>query len=128
MPHRTTDGSPSTRISARLWHYVASGLAFGVVYGWFVVERGGVPDALLFGVLLVSLAKDAYDEIRLRRGDGPLVYGGVEHSPSNAILLVLLLGGGVDPTGAFAGVSAHAWAVVLAAFDLAFDLSQDLRA
>ena len=128
MSHRTTDGSASARLLGRIWQYAAFALLFGGVYGWFVVERGGIPDVLLFGVLVVSLAKDVYDEIRLQRGDGPLVYAGVEHSPSNAILLGLLLAGYVDPGGAFAGVAASTWAAGLAAFDLLFDLSQDLRA
>lgn len=75
-----------------------------------------------------SLAKDLVDEYRLQRGRAPVAYAGVEHAPSNAILLVFLATGLVDPAGAHAGVPLEYWAGGLAALDLVFDLSQDLRA
>ena len=128
MSDESPGPSPGERLLARTGHYAAFLLLFGVVYGGVVFANGGIPDAALFGILLASLLKDAYDEYRLRRGLGPLTYGGVEHASSNAVLLALLLGGYVDPTGAFAGVTARAWAVGLAAGDLLFDLSQDARA
>ena len=126
-PHGTPGLSPGERLAARWLHYVAFGSLFAVAYGWLALA-GRFPPWLLFGLLAVSLAKDGYDEYRLRRGGRPLAYVGVEHAPSNVVLLVLLLGGLLDPVGALAGVSLWTWAVALATADLAFDLSQDLRA
>ena len=128
MSDQSPGPSPGERLLARAGHYAAFFLLFGVVYGGVVLANGEIPDAALFCVLFASLLKDAYDEYRLRRGLRPLTYGGVEHAPSNAVLLALLLGGYVDPAGAFVGVTARTWAVGLAGGDLLFDLSQDARA
>lgn len=114
-------------MAARWPYYVAFTALFAAVYGWLALS-GRFPRWLLFGVLVVSLAKDVYDEYRLRRGDPPMIYAGVEHAPSNLVLLVLLLSGVLVPTGALLGASAWSWAVLLAAADLVFDVSQDLRA
>ena len=127
MPQATPGLSATERLATRWHHYVAFGGLFAVVYGWLALS-GRFPGWLLFGVLFVSLTKDVYDEYRLRRGDPPLIYAGVEHAPSNAVLLVLLLSGWLVPAGAFLGVSSWSWAVLLAAVDLVFDVSQDLRA
>lgn len=126
-PHVTPGLSPTERLAARWLHYVAFAALFAIVYGGLALA-GRFPGWLLFGVLLVSLAKDGYDEYRLRRGGWPLVYAGVEHAPSNVVLLVLLLSGLLDPVGSFVGVSAWSWAILLAAGDLVFDVSQDFRA
>ena len=126
-PHATPGLTPTERLAARWLHYVGFGVLFAVVYGGLALS-GRFSRWLLFGVLFVSLGKDVYDEYRLQRGDPPLLYAGVEHAPSNLVLLVLLLSGLLDPAGSFAGVSAWSWAVLLAAVDLVFDVSQDLRA
>lgn len=124
MPSHT----PASRIRARLRHYIAYVVVFLVVYGGVVVGLGRFPRWLLFGVLGVSILKDLLDEIRMARGGSPLGFAGFEHAPSNLVLLGLLLTGVVDPVGGVLGVDAGTLAVVLAGFDLAFDLSQDLRA
>ena len=120
-------GRPSARPLTRWPYYLAFGALFAIAYGGLALA-GRFPRWLLFGVLLVSLGKDVYDEYLLRRGGGPLIYAGVEHAPSNVVLLALLLSGLLVPAGSFAGVSAWSWAVLLAAVDLVFDVSQDLRA
>ena len=121
-------GRPATgRLAARWRHYVAFGALYVVVYGGLALA-GRFPRWLLFGLLLVSLGKDLLDEYRLRRGGGPLVYAGIEHAPSDVVLLVLLLAGTLVPAGSFLGASAWSWAVLLAAVDLVLDVSQDLRA
>lgn len=127
VPHSTPGRRSDRRLVARWPHYVAFTALFGAAYGGLALA-GRFPRWLLFGVLLVSLAKDVYDEYRLRRGQPPLIYAGVEHAPSNVVLLALSLSGVLVPTGAFVGVSAWSWAVTLAAVDLVFDVSQDLRA
>ena len=114
-------------VLVRWRQYVASTLASLAVYGGVRLYLGSLPVALLFGALGVSIAKDLYDEYRIRRGRPPLLYAGVEHAPSNAVLLALLATGFVDPPGAVGGVPLADWAMGLAVFDLAFDLSQDLR-
>lgn len=128
MPHRTPDLTPRERLAARTGHYLAFTLLFLALYGGIVVVLGRFPEPLLLGVLVVSLAKDLYDEVRLRRGGTPLGYAGIEHAPSNAVLIAFILGGVVDPTGTVGGVSVELVALGLAAVDLVFDLSQDLRA
>ena len=127
MPHSTPGLSATEYLAARGLHYLAFGALFAVVYGGLALSDR-FPRWLLFGVLLVSLAKDGYDEYRLRRGRPPLIYAGVEHAPSNVVLLALLLSGLLVPAGSFVGVPAWSWAVALAAGDLVFDVSQDLRA
>ena len=127
MPHSTPGLTATERLAARWHHYVAFGALFALVYGGLALA-GRFPRWLLFGLLAVSIGKDVLDEFRLRQGAPPLVYAGVEHAPSNVVLLVLLLSGTLAPAGAFLGVSAWSWALVLAAFDLVFDVSQDLRA
>ena len=128
MPHGTPGLSRRERFAARLLHYVAFTVVFLLLYGGIRLWLGGFPAALLFGVLVVSLGKDLIDEVQLARGRPPVAYAGVEHAPSNAILLGFLATGVVDPAGTLAGVPAAYWAGGLAALDLVFDLSQDLRA
>ncbi len=127
MPHRTPGLTARERLAARAVHYVGYAAFFGLLYGGVRYGLGRFPDALLFGVLLGSVAKDLYDEYRLRRGRQPLAYAGVEHAPSNLVLLAFLATGVVAPSGAIAGVPAGHWAAGIAAFDLAFDLWQDSR-
>lgn len=115
------------RLTARWRHYVAYTALFLVVYGGIRVVTGGFPTPLLFGLLVGSLLKDAYDELRLRRGRSPLAYAGFEHAPSNAVLLGFLATGVIDPPGTVAGVPAALLAGALAAVDLVVDLSQDAR-
>lgn len=128
MPHGTPGLSPRQRLVARGWHYLAYGLLFALVYGGVRLYFGEFPEWLLFAVLVGSLLKDVYDELRLRRGGQPLAYAGVEHAPSNAVLIIFLLTGFVTPAGAVLGFPASDVAVWLAGFDLLFDLSQDMRA
>lgn len=128
MPHGTPGLSPRQRLVARGWHYLAYTVLFLVLYGGIRVWTGGFPEWLLFAVLVGSLLKDVYDELRLQRGGQPLGYAGVEHAPSNAILIAFLLSGFIDPTGTVLGVSARNIALGLAVIDLLFDLSQDMRA
>ena len=99
-----------------------------LLYGGIRVSTGQFPEWLLFAVLVGSLLKDAYDEIRLQRGGQPLAYAGVEHAPSNAVLIAFLLSGFIDPTGTVVGVPARDVALGIAVVDLLFDLSQDMRA
>jgi len=128
MPHGTPDLSPRQRLVARGWHYFGYTVFFLLLYGGIRVSLGQFPEWLLFGVLAVSLLKDVYDEARLRRGRQPLAYAGIEHAPSNAVLIGFLLSGFVDPTGTVLGVGAREAALWLAVVDLLFDLSQDMRA
>lgn len=128
VPHRTPDLTPRERLAARTGHYLVFTLLFLVVYGGVVLRLGRFPEPLLLGILVVSLAKDLYDELRLRRGGMPLAYRGIEHAPSNAVLIAFILGGIIDPMGTVGGVSVETLALALAIVDLAFDLSQDLRA
>jgi len=128
MPHGTPGLSPRQRLLARGWHYFGYGVLFALVYGGIRVLTGEFPAWLLFAVLVVSVLKDLYDEIRLQRGGQPLAYAGIEHAPSNAVLIVFILSGFIDPTGTLLGVPARNVALGLAAVDLVFDLSQDMRA
>jgi hypothetical protein len=128
MPHGTRGLSPRQRLVARGWHYLGYGVFFLVLYGGIRLSLGRFPEWLLFAVLVGSLLKDVYDETRLQRGGQPLAYGGIEHAPSNVILVVFLLSGVVDPAGAILGVPARDVALGLAVVDLVFDLWQDVRA
>jgi len=128
MPHGTRGLSPSQRLLARGWHYLGYSVFFLLVYGGIRLWFGQFPEWLLFAVLVVSLLKDVFDEIRLRRGGQPLGYAGIEHAPSNVVLIGFLLSGFVDPAGTILGFPARDVALGLAAVDLVFDLSQDLRA
>lgn len=128
MPHRTPGLSRRERVLARLGHYAGFTLLFAAVYAGVVRYYGRLPEGLLFGVLGASLLKDLLDEYRLRRGGRPLAYAGVEHAPSNLVLLAMLAAGYVDPAGSFAGISLLRWGLGLAAADLFFDLWQDARA
>lgn len=128
MPHGTPGLSPGQKLLARGWHYLAYSIFFLLVYGGIRLWLGWFPVWLLFAVLVVSLLKDVYDEFRLQRGGQPLGYAGIEHSPSNAVLIGFLLTGVIDPAGTVVGFPARDVALWLAAVDLVFDLSQDLRA
>ncbi|MEF8819945.1 MAG: hypothetical protein V5A31_13165 [Haloferacaceae archaeon] len=128
MPHGTPGLTARERLVARAGHYLAFTLLFLAVYGGVVVALGRFPEPLLLGILVVSLAKDVYDELRLRRGGSPLGYAGIEHAPSNAVLIAFVLGGVIDPVGTVGGVSVASLALGLAAVDLVFDLWQDARA
>lgn len=128
MPHGTPGLSPRQRLLARGWHYVAYTVFFLLVYGGVVVATGGFPTWLLFAILVGSLLKDVYDEIRLQRGGQPLAYAGVEHAPSNVVLAAFLVSGVVAPTGTILGYPTGDVALWLAVVDLVFDLSQDMRA
>lgn len=128
MPHGTAGLTPRQRLVARGWHYLGYSILFLLLYGGIRLSLGRFPEWLLFAVLVGSLLKDVFDEIRLQRGGQPLAYAGVEHAPSNAILIVFLLSGFVDPTGAVLGIPARDVALGLAVVDLLFDLSQDMRA
>ena len=128
MPHGTPGLTPRQRLVARGWHYLVFSVLFLVVYGGIRLVTGGFPEWLLFTVLVGSGLKDVYDEVRLQRGGQPLAYAGIEHSPSNAILIVFLLSGFIDPAGSVLGVSARNVALVIAVADLLFDISQDMRA
>ena len=128
MPHGTSDLSPHERLLARGWHYLGYSVVFLLLYGGIRLSLGRFPVWLLVGVLVGSLLKDVYDERRLQRGRKPLAYAGIEHAPSNAILIVFLLSGFIAPTGSVLGVSTRDWTLGLAAVDLLFDLSQDIRA
>jgi hypothetical protein len=128
MPHGTPNLSPRQRLVARGWHYLGYTVFFLLLYGGIRVSLGRFPEWLLFGVLAVSLLKDVYDELRLRRGSQPFAYAGIEHTPSNAVLIAFLLSGFVDPTSTVLGVPAREVALWLAVVDLVFDLSQDMRA
>ena len=128
MPHGTPGLTPRERLVARAGHYLAFTLLFLALYGGVVVALGRFPEPLLLAILVGSLAKDAYDEVRLRRGGMPLGYAGIEHAPSNAVLIAMTLGGVIDPAGMVGGVSVETLSLALAAVDLVFDLSQDLRA
>lgn len=120
--------SARERLLARASHYVAFGVLFSLLYGGIVLVRGGFPPWLLLAVLVGSLLKDVYDEIRIQRGGQPLAYAGIEHTPSNLVLLAFLLSGVVDPAGSLFGVPVETLAVGLAVVDTVFDLSQDARA
>ncbi len=113
---------------ARGWHYLGYGVFFSLVYGGIRVYLGEFPEWALFAVLVGSLLKDVSDEVRLRRGGQPLAYAGIEHAPSNAVLIVFVLSGGIDPVGTVLGVPSRDVALWLAVVDLVFDLSQDVRA
>jgi len=80
------------------------------------------------GILIISVLKDLYDEYRLQRGGQPLAYANIEHSPSNAVLIVFILTGMIAPSGTYLGIPTTTWALALAVGDLLFDLSQDARA
>jgi hypothetical protein len=128
VPHGTPGLTTRERLVARVGHYLAFGLLFLVVYGGVVLVLGRFPEPLLLGILVVSFAKDLYDEVRLRRGGMPLGYAGIEHAPSNAVLIAMILAGVIDPAGTVVGVPVEPVALVLAAVDLVFDLWQDARA
>lgn len=145
MPHGTPGLTPRERLVARAGHYVGFTLLFLAIYGGTVYTLGRFPEPLLLGILVVSLAKDIYDEVRLRRGRMPLGYAGIEHAPSNAVLIGFVLAGViepagtvgsvvgpavdvVDPTGTVGDLSVESVALGLAVVDLLFDISQDLRA
>lgn len=128
MPHGTPGLSPRERLAARGWHYLAYAVFFSLVYGGILATTGEFPRWLLFAVLVGSLLKDVYDEIRLQQGGQPLAYAGIEHAPSNGVLIVFLLSGLVAPTGSILGYPANEVALWLAVVDLVFDLSQDVRA
>ena len=128
MPHGTSGPSPGERLVAGARNYVVFGVLSVVGYGGVVIVLGRFPEPLLLGILVASALKDVYDEYRLRRGDGPLAYAGIEHSPSNAVLIAFVLTGVIRPTGTVLGVSVGTLALWLAAADLVFDLSQDARA
>ena len=115
------------RLRARLRHYLAYTALFLLLYGGLRLWLGRFPEPLLFGVLAVSLAKDLYDEFRLRRGGTPLAFAGFEHAPSNAVVLAFLALGVMSPAGTVGGVPSAYVAGGLAALDLLFDLHQDLR-
>lgn len=128
VPHGTPGLTPRERLAARVGHYLAFTLFFLAVYGGVVVAVGRFPEPLLLAILVGSFAKDLYDEVRLQRGGVPLGYAGIEHAPSNAVVIWLILGGVIDPTGVLWGVPVETLALALASVDLVFDLSQDLRA
>jgi hypothetical protein len=128
MPHGTDGLSPRQRLFARGWHYLGYSVFFSLLYGGIRLSTGRFPDWLLFGVLVGSLLKDVYDELRLQRGGQPLGYAGIEHAPSNAVLIIFLLSGFIEPTGSVLSLPARDIAVALAVVDLLFDLSQDMRA
>lgn len=128
MPHGTPGLSARQRLVARGWHYLGYGVFFSLVYGGIRVYLGGFPEWALFAVLVGSLLKDVYDEVRLQRGGQPLAYAGIEHAPSNAVLIVFVLSGVIDPVGTVLGVPSRDVALWLAVIDLVFDLSQDMRA
>jgi hypothetical protein len=113
---------------ARGAHYLAFGVLFALLYGGVVLRLGRFPTWLLLGILGASLFKDVYDEIRLRQGGQPLAYAGIEHTPSNLVLLAFLLTGVVDPAGSLVGVPVESLAIGLAVVDTVFDLWQDARA
>lgn len=129
MPHGTPrDRSPHQKLVARGWHYLGYSAFFLLLYGGIRLTIGRFPEWLLFGVLVGSLLKDVYDEIRLRRGGQPLAYAGVEHAPSNVVLIIFLLSEFVNPTGTVLGIPTRNVALGLAVVDLLFDFSQDVRA
>jgi hypothetical protein len=128
MPHRTPGLTARERLVARGWHYVVFGILSLVGYGAVVVVLGEFPELLLLGILVASFLKDVFDEYRLWQGRVPLGYAGIEHSPSNAVLIAFLLLDVIEPTGTVLGVSVESVALWLAAIDLVFDLSQDARA
>ncbi|WP_435064619.1 hypothetical protein [Halobaculum sp. EA56] len=128
MPHGTSGLTVRERLVARAWHYVAFGVLSLAVYGGIVVLLGRFPGWLLLAILVGSLLKDVYDEYRLRRGRDPLGYAGIEHAPSNAVLIAFLLLDVIEPAGTVLGVSVESLALGIAVVDLAFDLSQDARA
>lgn len=128
MPHGTPGLSARQRLMARGWHYLGYGVFFSLAYGGIRVYLGEFPEWALFAVLVGSLLKDVSDEVRLRRGGQPLAYAGIEHAPSNAVLIVFVLSGGIDPVGTVLGVPSRDVALWLAVVDLVFDLSQDVRA
>lgn len=128
MPHRTPGLTSRERLVARGWHYVVFGIISLVGYGGIVFLRGAFPEWLLFGILFGSFLKDIVDEIQLQRGKQPLGYAGIEHSPSNVVLIAFLLLNIIEPTGMVLGVAAGPLALGIAVVDLVFDLSQDARA
>jgi hypothetical protein len=128
VPHGTPGLTPRERLAARAGHYLAFTLLFLALYGGVVVALGRFPEPLLLAILVASFAKDLYDEVRLRRGGMPLGYAGIEHAPSNAVLIAMILGGVVTPVGTVGGVPVETLSLALATVDLLFDLSQDLRA
>lgn len=128
MSHTQPDQTARQRFRARLWHYFAFTVFFALLYGGIRRWLGLFPDRLLFTILIVSVLKDLFDEYRLQRGGAPLAYASIEHSPSNAVLILFILNGVITPTGMYFGIAAPTWALALAIGDLLFDLSQDARA
>ena len=127
MPDGTPGLGPRERLLARGLHYVVFGVLFLGIYGAIVRFTGAFPTWLLLAILALSLLKDLYDEVRLRRGSQPLAYAGIEHTPSNLVLLGFLLFDVVDPVGTVLGVPVESLAVGLAVVDTVFDLWQDAR-
>jgi hypothetical protein len=128
MPRRQPEQSARQRFAARVWHYLGFTVLFALLYAGIRIWLGSFPDRLLFAILLVSVLKDLYDEFRLQRGRQPLAYANIEHSPSNAVLIVFILTGMITPTRMYFGIAADTWSLALAVGDLLFDLSQDARA
>jgi len=87
-------------------------LFFAALYAGIRIWLGAFPDRLLFAILIVSVLKDLYDEYRLQRGGQPLAYASIEHSPSNAVLIVFILSGIISTSGMYVGISADTWALV----------------
>lgn len=114
-------------LARRTYYYLGFFVVFLGLYGGVVLVLEGFPDRLLFGVLLLSLAKDVVDEYLIWLGDKPVAYGRIEHNPSNLVLLLFLASGVVEPAGTVLGAPARGVAAALAFLDLALDGSQDLR-
>lgn len=114
-------------IARRTYFYLGFLVVFLGVYGGVALTLGEFPDWLLFGVLLLSLAKDVVDEYLIWLGQGPVAYGKIEHNPSNLVLLMFLAMGVAEPTGSVLGAPAKFVAAALAIVDLVLDGSQDLR-
>lgn len=113
-------------LARRTYYYLGFFVVFLGLYGGVALVMGAFPDWLLFGVLLFSVAKDVVDEYLIWLGEGPVAYGRIEHNPSNVVLLLFLAAGIVEPAGTVLGAPSRV-AAALAAVDLAFDGSQDLR-
>jgi hypothetical protein len=128
VPHGTPGLGPRERLLARSVHYLVFGVLFLGLYGAVVRFTGGFPEWLLLAILGGSLLKDLYDEVRLRRGGQPLAYAGIEHTPSNLVLLVFVLLDVLEPTGTVLGVPVEPLVIGLAVVDTVFDLWQDARA
>lgn len=113
-------------LTQRTDYYVLWTAIFLIVYGGATTFLE-VPATVWLSIVVISLLKDIYDEIRIYRGGTPLAYADIEHNPSNILILVFIAVGIINPDGSTLRISNTVLIVAMSLIDLVIDGWQDLR-